>query len=96
MPRPTWNGRRVTAAIRWVIARDSGICWLCGHPGANSCDHILPVKDFPELEWQRTNWKAAHLHKAGTQGGCTTPGCQCPGNKGRGTKPHTAPSSRRW
>jgi hypothetical protein len=96
MPRPGWNGARVTAAIRWVITRDHGICWLCGHNGATSLDHIHPASTHPELEWTPTNWRAAHLGKAGRPKGCTTPHCTCPGNTGRRNTPATTPPSRRW
>lgn len=87
MPRNTWTGRRVTAAIRWVCTRDNGICHLCQHPGANSCDHLLPVTTHPDLEWNPDNWRAAHHTGAGTPRGCPTPGCHCPGNTGRGDAP---------
>lgn len=87
MPRTGWNGRRVTRAIAWVIQRDAGICHLCQHPGANSLDHEEPVTTRPDLEWDPTNWRAAHRHGAGTPLGCTTPGCHCPGNVGRGNAP---------
>jgi hypothetical protein len=96
MPRPHWNGRRVTNAKAWVINRDKGICWLCHHPGANSLDHILPASTHPNLEWTRTNWKAAHLGQAGQHDGCSVEGCTCPGNRKRGARPHTAPPTRSW
>lgn len=96
MPRRTWTGDKVTRAKRFVIRRDRGICWLCGHPGANSLDHIIPASDRPDLEWNPSNWKAAHLHNAGRLLGCQEPGCQCIGNVRRGTTPHTAPPSRDW
>jgi len=42
-----------------VIARDNGICHICGLYGANSVDHVIPHakggSDDP------TNLKAAHL-----------------------------------
>ena len=42
-----------------VIARDHGICHICGLPGANSADHIIPHakggSDDP------TNLRAAHM-----------------------------------
>ena len=96
MPRPGWSGRRVTNAVHLVITRDHGICWLCQHPGATSLDHVLPASTHPHLEWTPTNWRAAHLTKAGTEHGCQDPGCTCIGNKGRKAKPQTAPSSRNW
>jgi hypothetical protein len=96
MPRRGWSGRRATRARLHVINRDAGLCWLCGHHGATSLDHINPASTHPHLEWEPTNWRAAHLTKAGTDHGCTTPGCHCIGNKGRKATPITAPPSRNW
>lgn len=96
MPRTGWSGRRATRARQFVIARDSGLCWLCNHPGATSLDHVLPASTHPDLEWEPTNWRAAHLTRAGTPTGCTTPGCSCIGNKARKATPITAPASRNW
>lgn len=96
MPRRGWNGRRVTQAVARVIARDHGTCWLCGHTGATSLDHVLPASTHPHLEWEPTNWRASHLTKAGTDDGCHAPGCTCIGNKGRKAKLITAPPSRSW
>lgn len=96
MPRPGWNGRRATAASRYVVRRDAGLCWLCNHDGATSLDHVMPASTHPALEWEPTNWRAAHLTKAGTPTGCQVPGCTCIGNKGRKAKLITAPPSRRW
>lgn len=36
MPRE-WDKTR-----RLVVARDNGICHLCGLPGAKSADHVIP------------------------------------------------------
>ena len=33
---------RVRRALAAVLARDGDLCWLCGRPGANSPDHVLP------------------------------------------------------
>ncbi len=109
MTRPGWSGRRVTDAIRFVVTRDNGMCGICDHPGANSLDHIKPVTEAPHLEWDPTNWQAAHLDPAGRPNGCNTHGCHCPGNRGRGTIPldllrhliaeanaQTQPRSRQW
>ena len=42
-----------------VLERDGRICWLCGQPGANTADHVLPIahggNDDP------SNLRAAHL-----------------------------------
>ena len=31
--------RRMVAT---VLRRDNGICWICGQPGADTADHLLP------------------------------------------------------
>jgi 5-methylcytosine-specific restriction endonuclease McrA len=33
---------RVRRLLLIVLARDGDTCWLCGKPGANSPDHLLP------------------------------------------------------
>lgn len=85
-----WNGRAVTNAIAHVIAQANGICALCGHPGANSLDHIKPRETYPELTWDPTNWQAVHLHRAGKPKGCQHPGCPCIGNRGKGESDNAA------
>lgn len=34
-----WRYQRKRSAI---LARDGGICWLCGQTGADSVDHVIP------------------------------------------------------
>ena len=55
-----WGGRRAQALTRRVVYRDSGICWLCGQPGATTADHVMPQSRFPELTWVESNLRAAH------------------------------------
>ena len=35
---PGWK-----TTVRRVIARDRGVCYLCGQPGADTADHVQPV-----------------------------------------------------
>lgn len=66
VPKPPRQSRparqRATAA---VIARDNGICHLCGRGGADAADHIIPLAaassplELARLE-QLDNKKAAH------------------------------------
>ena len=55
-----WAGRRVTALNAYIIARDHGICWRCGHPGADTTGHIIPKARRPDLMWTPSNLRAEH------------------------------------
>lgn len=74
---PNWGGRRAQRAVAWVLHRDFYVCWICGHEGADTLDHIKSRKTHPELTWEPTNWKAAH--------GEARPQFDCPGQYSRGT-----------
>lgn len=82
------RGRRWRELVRRVVTEEAGICHLCGQPGADSADHLIPVKYRPDLEYDRSNLRAVH-HNNG-------PRC----NRKRGDKPVPAridlDTSRRW
>lgn len=60
-----WSER----VVPYVLRRDHGVCHLCGHPGADTADHILPRSLHPEVApFDTSNLKAAH-HKPCAQ--CT-------------------------
>lgn len=91
-----WGGDAARAAVAACLATHGDRCWLCGHPGATSLDHVIPASTRPDLEWEPANHRPAHLTRPGTPTGCTVTGCTCPGNKGRKATPHTAPPTRAW
>ncbi|GAA1549862.1 hypothetical protein GCM10009804_03050 [Kribbella hippodromi] len=95
MPNPQRRGgRRAQRLAEYVIRRDLGVCWLCGHGGADTADHVIPVAQRPDLEYDVRNLRAAH----GTQRTISTHGYQCQGNYGRGdaAAPTTSTHSRSW
>ena len=69
--RSGYRWRKARAAI--LAASD--ICWLCGHPGADTVDHVIELdRGGPELD--PANLRPAHGKKNPVTG--------CPGNYGRG------------
>lgn len=54
--------------VKAVVSRDFGVCWICGHPGSKSADHVISVTERPDLAMEFTNLKAAHSYP----GGCDT------------------------
>ena len=58
----TSNGHKWRLLARGVIANHCGICVVCGHGGSDAVDHVLPVTEHPELEWDVSNLRPVH-HK---------------------------------
>jgi len=47
----------------WVIRRDRGMCGICGHPGSDGVDHVVPLSECEVRgisPWQPGNLQAAH------------------------------------
>ena len=70
---------------RQVFAAKGDVCYICGHPGADSIDHVeplAPAQDDPaELLRRDTDWdnlEPAHFEP------CSTCGERC--NRSKGTK----------
>jgi 5-methylcytosine-specific restriction endonuclease McrA len=57
---PAVNGRRIAAFMRAVVGTYGSLCHLCGLPGADSIDHLKPIKTHPELRWDIDNVRPAH------------------------------------
>ncbi|GAB2767877.1 hypothetical protein [Sinomonas soli] len=71
---PPWSGRRRQDALVRVKAegrRANAACCICDqsidysleypHPQSCSVQHVMSRKQFPELTWEPSNWKPAHL-----------------------------------
>jgi 5-methylcytosine-specific restriction endonuclease McrA len=42
------NSSRDFRRVKWlIIARDGGTCAICLHGGAETIDHVIPVRDWP-------------------------------------------------
>lgn len=39
---PCWGGRWVQQLRRLVLETYGDTCWICGHPGADTADHLTP------------------------------------------------------
>ena len=82
------GGHRWRTLKNQVLTEEAGICHLCGKPGADSADHLIPIEYRPDLEFARDNVRAVH-HNA-------WPRC----NRKRGSKPipatTTLHTSRVW
>lgn len=37
-----WGGRKAQQYVRLTLSTYGRVCWLCGLPGANTADHIIP------------------------------------------------------
>jgi len=87
----TYDSRRYRTALREVQATGP-ICWLCGHPGSDSLDHVLSASLFPDLRADPSNWRPAHGVR-----GCPTCGVKCQQVKGNKlTMPTQTRRSRAW
>jgi 5-methylcytosine-specific restriction protein A len=53
------NTRRYKQARRNVLARDHYMCWICGRPGADTADHVVPLAQGGDPT-SEMNLRAAH------------------------------------
>jgi hypothetical protein len=98
MPVPKQAGRRGRPfrRVRAAVLAASDVCWLCGHGGSDSVDHVIPRAVCIAMEWLHllndpSNLRPAHHLPCGT---C---GVRC--NRQRGTgmaKRKPGAKSRDW
>jgi 5-methylcytosine-specific restriction endonuclease McrA len=82
------NGRASASwkTLRKQILDESDECWLCGERGADTIDHVVPLKDGGTNE--RSNLRPAHGKRS----------ARCPGNFGRSNRKarNATRTSRAW
>jgi hypothetical protein len=67
-----YGGRRAMAWVAAVLAEHGDTCHLCGHPGADSADHLQTRQARPDLMYVVANGRPAH-HKRP----CSVCGLRC-------------------
>jgi 5-methylcytosine-specific restriction endonuclease McrA len=60
VPGTNRTGRPWQRVKRRVIRRDDGVCWLCGKPGADTADHVIPVSRGGPI-YDPLNLRACHI-----------------------------------
>lgn len=54
-----WGGSRVARFTEYVLDTYGRTCWLCGFPGADSVDHVIPRSKGGAV-WAIENAAPAH------------------------------------
>ncbi len=93
MPAPSRHRRgRPYARARVRMFEEYGTtCHLCGHGGADSADHLVPVSLDPEQPIDHRMMRPAHgVH------GCPTCGRKCNQERGNGAMFEPLNTSRHW
>jgi hypothetical protein len=94
------NGSAYRRAVATLLAQ-SDLCWLCGHPGAHTADHVITVKRWLTLHGtyagvnHPTNMRPAHGTKGPVTNPCPVCGLLCNQVRGDGPPP-TERHSREW
>lgn len=74
--RPAWAGsnRRARLPKDWpatrlrILRRDHGICHVCGKPGADAVDHIVPGDDHRDSNLAAIHTHPCHATKSAREG----------------------------
>jgi 5-methylcytosine-specific restriction endonuclease McrA len=59
LQRDPRNSRRWRTLSKAILKEDD-LCWICGHGGADTVDHLIPVSVEPALAYEMTNLRPAH------------------------------------
>lgn len=58
-PRQRWGGSKAQRYTRDTLATYGRVCWLCGLPGADTADHVIP-KSLNGAVYDLANLAPAH------------------------------------
>ena len=103
MPQPPGdprNGHVYRKTVATMLA-NSDLCWLCGHPGARTADHVISVKAWFALHGSYAgvnhpaNLRPAHGTKGRFNNPCPVCGVLCNQVRGAG-QAQAEPHSRVW
>ena len=67
------NGRRVAAYNAAVFGTYGRTCHLCGRPGADTVDHLVPTSVDPSMRWEVSNGRPAHWSCNSARGDAPVP-----------------------
>jgi len=67
------NGRNVAEFNSAVFSVYGRTCHLCGSPGADTVDHLIPTSVSPSLRWEISNARPAHRHCNSARGDAPVP-----------------------
>ncbi|WP_084963737.1 HNH endonuclease [Thermoactinospora rubra] len=90
MPRSKGRGGRPWRRIRAQILAASQTCWICGHGGADTVDHVIPLT-LGGAPLDPANLRPAHGVK-----GCPVCRRKCNSSKGNKTALPAPRTSRAW
>lgn len=57
---PEWGGRKAQEYTAMTLETYGTTCHICGLPGANTADHLIPKSIAPERTWDLSNLRPAH------------------------------------
>jgi hypothetical protein len=56
----TASGSKWRRIVKAMLSARGTICIVCLHGGSDAADHLLPVRERPDLEWEVGNLRPIH------------------------------------
>lgn len=90
MTRSRGRSGRPWRRVRAQVLAASTLCWICGHGGSETVDHVISLSNGGD-PLDPANLRPAHGVR-----GCKTCGRKCNQEKGAKTMPPAPRASRAW